>query len=41
MLMKNKIISSLNIADNRIGNEGLSVIAPALNEHCTLIMLNL
>lgn len=41
MLMKNKIISSLNIADNRIGNEGLNVIAPALDEDCTLIIFNL
>ena len=41
MLLTNKIISSLNIADNRIGNEGLGVIAPALNEHCTLVILNL
>lgn len=41
MLMKNRIISSLNIADNRIGNEGLHVISPALDEHCTLVTLNM
>jgi hypothetical protein len=26
-LVENKVISSLNIADNRIGNEGLAVVA--------------
>ena len=35
------MISSLNIADNRIGNDGLSVIAAALNKDCVLIILNL
>ena len=37
----NKVISSLNIADNRIGNDGLSVIAPALNKDCVLVIFNL
>ena len=40
-LMENKVISMLNIADNRIGNDGLAVISPALNKHCVLIILNL
>lgn len=40
-LMDNKVISSLNIADNRIGNDGLQVIAPALNEDCVLVIFNL
>ena len=40
-LKENKIISSLNIADNRIGNEGLSVVAQALDKHCVLIIFNL
>ena len=31
LLAQNKVISSLNIADNQIGNEGLMIIAPALN----------
>ena len=40
-LADNKVISSLNIADNRIGNEGLAVIAPALNKDCVLCIFNL
>ena len=31
----------LNIADNRIGNDGLAVISPALNKDCVLIIFNL
>ena len=41
LLYENKILSQLNIADNRIGNDGLTVIAPALNQNCTLAILNL
>ena len=41
LLNENKIISSLNIADNRIGNEGLSVIAPALTTACVLVIFDL
>ena len=40
-LTENKVISSLNIADNRIGNEGLAVIKPALNKDCVLIIFNI
>lgn len=40
-LTDNKVISSLNIADNRIGNDGLAVIAPALNKSCVLVIFNL
>lgn len=40
-LMENKVISSLNIADNRIGNEGLAVVAQALDRQCVLIIFNL
>jgi hypothetical protein len=31
MLNENPILTFLNIADNRIGNDGLQRIAPALN----------
>ena len=41
MIYENKILSQLNIADNRIGNDGLKIIAPALNQECTLAILNL
>ena len=40
-LDENRVISSLNIADNRIGNDGLAVIAPALNRDCVLCIFNL
>ena len=40
-LAENKVISSLSIADNRIGNEGLAVISPALTSDCVLVILNL
>lgn len=40
-LAENKVISSLNIADNRIGNDGLCVIAPSLNSDCVLCIFNL
>ena len=40
-LVENKVISSLSIADNRIGNDGLAVIAPALNSSCVLVIFNL
>ena len=41
MIYENKILSQLNIADNRIGNDGLKIIAPAFNQECTLAILNL
>ena len=41
LLVSNKILSSLNIADNRIGNEGLQIIAPGLNSECVLVIFNL
>lgn len=41
LLNANKIISSLNIADNRIGNDGLTVIAPALTSACVLVIFDL
>ena len=41
LLKCNRILSHLNIADCRIGNDGLTEIAPALSRHCTLAILNL
>lgn len=41
MLETNKVLSFLNIADNRIGTEGLSKIAPALTPRSPLVVLNL
>ena len=40
-LAENKVLSSLCIADNRIGNEGLSIVAQALNSRCVLVIFNL
>jgi hypothetical protein len=41
MLRDNQILSFLNIADNRIGNEGLARFAPALTAASPLVILNL
>ena len=41
LLRDNKILSYLNIADNRIGNEGLTRIAPSLTLQSPLVVLNL
>ena len=41
LLTENRVLSNLNIADNRIGNDGLAVIAPALNKECVLCIFNL
>ena len=41
MLRDNKVLSLLNIADNRTGNDGLALIAPALTSASPLVVLNL
>ena len=41
MLNENPILSYLNIADNRIGNEGLKRVALALTSASPLVVLNL
>ena len=41
MLRDNPILSYLNIADNRIGNEGVARFAPALTTASPLVILNL
>ncbi len=41
MLEKNPILSFLNIADNRIGNQGLQRISKALTPKSPLVVLNL
>ena len=41
MLRDNPILSFLNIADNRIGNEGLSTVASSLTPKSPLVVLNL
>jgi len=41
LLHANKILSFLNISDNRIGNDGLATIAPSLNPSSSLVVLNL
>jgi Ran GTPase-activating protein (RanGAP) involved in mRNA processing and transport len=41
LLSTNKILSYLNIADNRIGNEGLRKITPGLTPKSPLVVLNL
>jgi hypothetical protein len=41
LITKNKILSHLNIADNRIGNLGLCKIAPGLTVKSPIVVLNL
>jgi len=41
LIRDNKVLSFLNIADNRIGNEGLAKIAGALTSASPLVVLNL
>lgn len=41
LLQNNKILSILNISDNRIGNQGLNALTPALTEDCSLVSLSL
>jgi hypothetical protein len=41
LLEKNPILSFLNIADNRIGNQGLQRISKALTPKSPLVVLNL
>jgi hypothetical protein len=41
LLKDNLILSYLNIADNRIGNDGLAKVAPALTPASPLVILNL
>ena len=41
LLLRNKVLSSLNIADNRIGNDGLAVVSQAFGPSCVLVILNL
>jgi hypothetical protein len=41
LIYSNPILSFLNIADNRIGNEGFKRIAPALTAESALVVLNL
>lgn len=41
LLIKNKILSMLNISDNGLANEGLKMMQPALNKDCGLVALNL
>ena len=41
MLQNNQILSFLNIADNRIGNEGLLALAQSLSPSSPLVSLNL
>lgn len=41
LLEINAILSNLNIADNRMSNDGLKIIASALNKECKLVILNL
>jgi hypothetical protein len=41
LIRDNKVLSFLNIADNRIGNEGLAKIASALTGASPLVVLNL
>ena len=40
-LVENRVISSLDISDNRIGNDGLAVVAPALTANCVLVIFSL
>jgi hypothetical protein len=40
LLLTNKILSMLNISDNGLSNEGLKILAPALNSECGLVSLN-
>ena len=41
LLTNNKILSMINISDNGIGNEGLKILSPALNNESSLISINL
>lgn len=41
LLINNKIISMLNIADNGIGNDGMKTLEPALSPQLSLVYLNL